>query len=976
MKIKNFLKKTGCVLAGVLGLLALLSGCSGKPAPDLRISEAMNSNHSVLADGQGAYHDWIELYNPGKQTVSLAGYTLSDSDKKPRRWRFPDGAQIRAGERLVVFCSGAVRAARPGELHTSFKLASGGETVTLCDRAGHTVSSIQIPELPDDCSCGFDDTDPDTLVYYTRPTPGKANSTPSVASPDQLICRSISVYINEYTSSNQFGFYDRDGDCPAWAELFNYGDQPANLGGLYLSDDAGNPDKWKFPDVTVPPGGYLLVLLSGKDREYDGGELHAGFKLSGEEKELVLSAPGGHRIDAVKLRPTEDNVSVGREKGNPDHWVYYARPTPGKENSTASYETLEAGTALSVRQVWINEVLSVSSRKRDVCVQKHDWVELYNGSDRAVDLTGFYLSDSAENPRRYRFPRCVLGPGKYLVLEAGGEEPTKEAPYQLPFRISNTGETLYLLRGDGTLCDRFQTGRQQNGISSGRGKGPDAGRVFFSRPTKGARNAEAFAGYTAIPVFSCENIYAGKGDRITLTVPDGSVIHYTTDGGEPTRSSPVYRKPIPLKKDVTIRAAAFSEGRICGGTATHTYLVDEPHEIAVICLSTDRENLFGEQKGIYADGPGKAPEFPHLGANYWKEWERPVHFEFYENDGSPGVSFDAGVMIFGQYSRAVPQKSLAIHLREAYGISRVRYPFFKDNPVTEYRDLLLRSSGQDWNLSKLRDGLMHTIVKNQMDLDLMDYRPAALYINGAYWGLYNLRDKINESYLETHHGMDPEQVDIIKGNSILQAGDLKAYWELFAYLRSHDLSVQKNYDHVCSLVDVDEVMNFWIAETFFANTDTGNIKYCRERTPDGKWRLAFFDLDWGLFPTTYSWDMIREALEPAGHGVGNMFYTDLLRGLMQNPGFRQKFIRTYACHLTTTFAPERTKRILTELADEIRSEIPRQYARWGAPSAAGWEWQIDFLEKALKERVDFSIRDLRNNFHLSRAEMNRLLSQK
>jgi hypothetical protein len=67
----------------------------------------MADNESTLADEDGAFPDWIEIYNPSASPVNLLGYFLTDDKNDPTRWAFPD---ITApGAYLVVFASGKNR---------------------------------------------------------------------------------------------------------------------------------------------------------------------------------------------------------------------------------------------------------------------------------------------------------------------------------------------------------------------------------------------------------------------------------------------------------------------------------------------------------------------------------------------------------------------------------------------------------------------------------------------------------------------------------------------------------------------------------------------------------------------------------------------------------------------------------------------------------------------------------------------------
>ena len=238
----------------------------------------------------------------------------------------------------------------------------------------------------------------------------------------------------------------------------------------------------------------------------------------------------------------------------------------------------------------------------------------------------------------------------------------------------------------------------------------------------------------------------------------------------------------------------MADGKLTSEVKTENYLVEDKHDIPVLCINSDPDGLFGYNNGIFADGPGhthNADDFPFTGANFFKlqDVEREISFEWFEADGTKGVEFPAGIKIFGQYSRAIDQKSFAVYLRSSYGQDQVTYPFFRDYDVTTFKTLVLRISGQDCNSTKLRDAYFAQVVKDTMDLDYQEYRPCSVYINGEYWGLYNLREKLNENYIVSHYpGTKKGEIDLIKGNSAVRAGSDDDYKELRKYIQNHNLS--------------------------------------------------------------------------------------------------------------------------------------------------------------------------------------------
>jgi len=960
------------ILASLLALATmLLTACSSgnifNPViyTDVVINELLADNGAVLADENGQYGDWIELYNPTGKSINLAGYGISDNPNQPYKYTLPE-VTLGKKEYLVIFMDGANCIGETGTLHGSFKLSSAGdETVLLTSPSGKTLSVIAAAATPTDVSVGLAE-ESGEYVFFLTPTPGKKNGgeyTISSPAAGETKKSDLGVLINEYMAKNTV-LLDADGDYSPWVELYNPTEKEVSVGGCALTDDPAEPDKWKIPEGTViPADGYLLIYLSGKNKT-QGSELHASFKLSDTDTALIFSDKLFAEIDRLTPVSLTKTLSYGRSESDKETWLYFPRPTPGRANTTVGFADLESGTVTAwADTVYISEVMSVNKTTCKVSGSYTDWVELYNPTDTAVPLNGWYLSDSPDNPRFFEFPSgMTVAAGGTLLLSAA----------TLPFSLSAEGETLLLTNASGMTVDRFETGKLREGISSGRNENGE--RVFYTLPTPNEKNATTYeTGYTASPVFSQDGgCVASSSVKLSLSAAEGAVIYYTLDGSEPTENASVYRAPLLLTENTVVRAAAKTKGRLISNAVTRTFIFNESHDLPVVCLSSAPDGLFSESSGILATGYHASSEYPYTGANYWKDWERPVGFEFYTEEGALGTEFNAGLKIAGQYSRAQAQKSFKVVLRGEYGQSSVTYPFFRDYDVSTFKSLILRTSGQDWNSLKLRDAFFAQVIKGQMDLDYMEYRFCALYINGEYWGLYCLREHTNADYIESHTGLDADKVDLIKGNRSVKAGSITAYNELCDYLKTHDLSVQENFDYVASKVDTEEWANWWITETFFSNTDTGNIKFYCGQDGTGKWRWILFDLDWGMWPSTYFRNRLDRMLDPKGHGTGKMFSTLFARKFMENEEFKNRFIETYAEHLNTTFSPERMFAVLDRMAEEIRTEIPKNNERWGVLSESAWNRNLTRMKEMLTERVALSKEHLRETFNLSEARMKEL----
>lgn len=983
-------KKTkNATIAAVL-LATLLAGCTpaspqpGSKSPEVEgntsvyITEIMAKNSSTLADDDGDYSDYIELYNSSDSSVNLKGWYLSDNDKKPQKWQLPD-ISIPANSYLVIFASGKDRAdAEKGIYHTNFNISGKGETITLITPDGVYASYIQLPESASDIPyCRVQQgSDAGKYAWFSQSSPGAPNTGAYAFTIEELPLDTDPLFISEYSMNNRYTYPDSEGNCHDFVELYNPSDKAVSLAGMSLTDDAQNPHKWSFPsNITIEPKGYLLIYLSGKDGLING-ELHASFGIGKADTVLQLTNARGQVVDFVTLTPLVEGLSHGRSADDINKWLIYAKPTPGAANTTQGFDSLMAASALINKGVWINEVSSVPPETN---TDNYDWIELYNGTNKAINLKGYGLSKDAENKFAYTFGDVTLNAGGYLLVYCSGtmpEKPTSGALYA-PFKLSNSGETLFLTQPDGVVVDIFSTGKLRIGVTSGRAGTELGTRYFFATPTpKSENNRTKYTGYASMPKGSLPGGYAKAGDTFTLTTDSDQVIRYTTDGSYPTENSPKYQGPITLTKTTVIKARAFKEGCLPSDVLSATFFLGTSHDIPIVSLSTDPDNLFDHHKGILANGPGYAEPFPYKGANFWKDWERPITFEYFGAQGTKNFQFEGGVKVFGQYTRAYDRKSLAVFLRDKYGAGELNYPVFDGNPVTKFKSFVLRAGGQDQKFTHIRDAFAQEVMRGQTSLVMMDWQPVALYINGEYWGMFDLREKINEEYLETHEGIDKDNVDIIKGNSTVLAGSNKEYLALIDYVKTHDLTVAENYKYVTDRVDIDNFIDWLLVQIFFCNGDTGNKKCYKERVEGAKWRWIMFDLDMTLRVEAL-WDrddynMLKLMFNPAGHGSNNAFSTALQCNLIKNKDFKQKFINRYAELLNTTFMPERMLSILDGMVATIDTEMVKHGERWSRPTYSTWKDEIAGLRHIIEKRRNFAKDQFIKYFNLSAEQVQQL----
>jgi len=501
-----------------------------------------------------------------------------------------------------------------------------------------------------------------------------------------------------------------------------------------------------------------------------------------------------------------------------------------------------------------------------------------------------------------------------------------------------------------------------------------------------------------------------------------AVIKYTTNGSDPKFSSTTYSNSINIKertsepnyladtyrdigetstlvfkptkllfKGNVIKAQVFgNDGKPLTDVYTRSFFVNAAYgSLPVVSLVTDENNLFNKTTGIYI-----RPNYENKGP----DWERPVHFEMFE-DGKNVISQNMGIRINGGWTRKKPLKALRLYAKKSYDNRNptIDYDIFdggaekaNGDVLDSFKRIILRNFGQDWNVTFIRDLLAQDLMKNNTQLIYQAYRYCVVFINGEFWGLQEIRERVDDESLIRKYDIDStSDVGIYKfvlsntpnydKNDPLSVADYNKYMEMYNWFNTNtSLASKENYEKAQTFLDVDNFIDYHIINTYCYNTDWPHNNYVLWRyrpgdypaaqpftndVKDGRWRFLLKDMD-----ETFGQWIDHYTVDPIGRLLGTYVYdktdrvhqhpysTLLFRRLYTNAEFKEKFTNRYCDLLNTNLKASFVENKITNIANSyVQPMVQRQYDKWNNIPWTGFNWasEITRLKLFVKERNSY-----------------------
>jgi hypothetical protein len=640
-----------------------------------------------------------------------------------------------------------------------------------------------------------------------------------------------------------------------------------------------------------------------------------------------------------------------------------------------------------------------------------DWIELYNYGENPVRLKGWGLSDNHEKPFKWVFPDVTIQPGMYLLVWASGKDRSTQSLHT-NFSISSDGEPVILTNENGILSDHVPETRLPGNVSYGRY--PDATGAFhyFYQPTPNAANTTI--GLTELltqPDFSHEAGFFSGPFNLTISHanPELTII-YTIDGSEPkadniggktyqymnsypngglltnsiqtyiydqfitiqdrtfepnkvsaisstSNANPKYLPNIPIKKATVVKARVLQNG-VEGPMRASTFFISSSaafhfNNLPIISLSFNENDFFEYNNGIYVAGKDFVTSSGGRICGYGNynrrgpENEKGSYFEFFQNN-TRVFNQGAGIRITGNCSRNFVFKSTRIIARSEYDKKNLlNYGFFKNSPAVmadpQFKRLIMRNPNSfDYAFSELFHGIFEGVLGR--------IQPAIQFMNGELWGLTLLRERFDADHLFHNHGLNPDNVAIIKigyGWDVGQPGqehlnrvwyisegkqeDLDDFFSMKDFIAKNNMASSGLYQMAKQRLDMESYVNHMILKTFAGdNHYAPEIVFWKTRVAensnlgDGRWRVFVKDFDAATSISENIIQMFAEKKYPRDFGA------EIFTSLLKNEEFKTIFINRFADLLNSFLTRERFDKIINDIFDDIIpvwEEVSTE--RWG-----------------------------------------------
>lgn len=638
--------------------------------------------------------------------------------------------------------------------------------------------------------------------------------------------------------------------------------------------------------------------------------------------------------------------------------------------------------------------------------ENSDWIELKNSSNNIIDLYGYGLSLSNDS-NILLFDHTYIEPNEFIVVAASGRTVNKyENEYHTPFKLSQKkGGTLKLLFYD-SIIQIFSFPALKDDISFGN-LGHEKVMLF---PTPGYENNTQYVDKQILksPVFSRPSGIYGEEFELELFSPDNNEIYYTIDCEYPSLTSNKYSCPIKIydrtneenilssrvdisannndvycpnycvPKCMVIRAICFDDFGNYSPVSSASYWIGDSIDfcknISIMSISTDFENLFDEEKGIYCNGKiwndwvnssdyDSSVAYWDQPANYKQkgyEWERVGNLVYLNENHEFSCEQMIGMRIKGDSTRAFPKKSFNIYSRFQYdGNSTFTYKF----NGRKNESLTLRSGGNNYNFM-ISDTVASSIAKHcSLEIETQDSIPVCLFLNGEFWGLYFIIDKYDSRFFEEKY--NEKDAVVFKNNAVEEGylSDVSLLDDAISKIDSNILTETGFYE-LCSVFSIDSLIDTILFHSYIDVYD-----YILFEVNDGCWRSRIYNSKGDKSDTLFRFILYDSDIS-LGIFRGPDEYPKLFERIIDNESLSYLFKSEFFMNLFENRAywfiekihNESCISLITDYYEELVPIIEQNNYRWFGHEDVEQDYLFNLVIDYLENRANYFVEFL-NQLH-------------